>query len=112
MKHAIVIVAAALALGLPAPVCASDNPENDTITSYTPTQRATFLGLAVGCKANQTYFRGISKKPGATMNHAYWAIKCSDGRTFQLDLAPNKQGLARECRTLPVGADCFKPLSE
>lgn len=111
MKRVIVIVAAALAL-LSAETRASDNPENDAITAYTPGQRATFLGLAVGCKADQTYFRGISKKPGATMNHAYWAIKCVDGRTFQLDLAPNKQGLAQECRTLPVGADCFKPLRE
>jgi hypothetical protein len=112
MERVIVIVAAVLALGLAAETRASDNPENDTITAYTPTQRATFLGLAVGCKADQTFYRGISKKPGATMNHAYWAIRCADGRTFQLDLAPNKQGFAQECRTLPAGADCFKPLRE
>lgn len=112
MKRVIVIVAAALALSLSAETQASDNPENDAITSYTPTQRATFLGLAVGCKADQTFFRGLSKKPGATLNHAYWAIKCSDGRTFQLDLAPDKHGFAQQCQALPAGEDCFKPLKE
>jgi hypothetical protein len=111
MKRVIVIVAAALAL-VSAETQASDNPENDAITSYTPTQRATFLGLAVGCKADQTFYRGISKKPGATLNHAYWAIKCSDGRTFQLDLAPDKHGFAQQCKALPAGEDCFKPLRE
>lgn len=112
MKRVIVIAAAALALGLPPAALASDNPENDIITAYTPTQRLTFLGLAVGCKANETFFRGLSKKPGATMNHAYWAIKCADGRTFQLDLAPDKHGFAQQCKALPAGDDCFKPLSQ
>ncbi|HUH83559.1 MAG TPA: hypothetical protein VLX85_03060 [Stellaceae bacterium] len=112
MKRVIVIVAAGLALGLPAATRASDNPENDTFMAYTPAQRLTFLGLAVGCKANETFFRGLSKKPGPTMNHAYWAIRCTDGRTFQLDLAPDKQGFAQQCNALPAGDDCFKPIKE
>jgi len=40
---------------------------------------------------------------------AYWSVRCKDGRSFALQIAPNGQGAVIDCRLLQAnGKECFK----
>ena len=40
---------------------------------------------------------------------AYWSVRCKDGRSFALQIAPNAETYVIDCRTLKAnGKECFK----
>ena len=40
---------------------------------------------------------------------AYWSVKCKDGRSFAVQIAPNSEAFIIDCRVLQAnGKECFK----
>ena len=46
---------------------------------------------------------------GKAKGLAYWSVRCKDGRSFAVQIAPDAQAVVVDCRVLQAnGKDCFK----
>src|SRR5689334_21060784 len=88
----------------------SGNPVQDRLLALPPAQQATVLGKNVGqgCVGTSAYAMGIAST-GKWKSLAYWSVKCKDGRSFAIQIAPNGEAFVIDCRVLAAnGRECFK----
>jgi hypothetical protein len=111
MRHLLRLSAALIAAGAAAAEAAgSGNPVNDRLLSLPPAAQATTIGKNVGegCVGVSAFPMGVTGT-GKAKGLAYWSVRCKDGRSFAVQIAPNGQGAVVDCRLLQAnGKECFK----
>ena len=88
----------------------SGNPVNDRLLSMPPAQQAKTLAKNVGrgCVGTSAFPMGVITTD-KWKSLAYWSVRCKDGRSFALQIAPNAEAFVIDCRVLQAnGKDCFK----
>ena len=88
----------------------SGNPTHDHLLALPPAQQAKILGKGVGqgCVAVSAFPMGVTST-GKAKGLAYWSVRCKDGRSFAVQIAPDAQAVVIDCRVLQAnGKDCFK----
>jgi len=90
----------------------SENHFNDELLGLPPQQRAAKLAdhLGVWCIGTKPFFMGMTKD-GAAKGYAYWSVTCAGGASYLIQITPEGQGAATDCRTLKQGGqgrECYK----
>jgi hypothetical protein len=88
----------------------SGNPTHDHLLSLPPAEQAKTLGKGVGqgCVGVSAFPMGVTSS-GKAKGLAYWSVRCKDGRSFAVQIAPDAQAVVVDCRLLQAnGKDCFK----
>ena len=96
----------------PAAAAGSGNPTNDKLLALPPERQAQTLASHIGhgCIGVSAFPMGVTAK-GRARGAAYWSVACQDGRSFAVQIAPDKKGtsIAADCRALQgSGRECFK----
>jgi hypothetical protein len=69
---------------------------------------ASHLGL--GCIGIKPFFMGVTKT-GQAKGYAYWSVTCAGANSYMIQISPNGQGAAVDCRMLKEqgeGRECYK----
>ncbi len=88
----------------------SGNPTHDHLLALPPAEQAKILGKGIGkgCVAVSAFPMGVTST-GKAKGLAYWSVRCKDGRSFAVQIAPDAQAVVVDCRVLQAnGKDCFK----
>jgi hypothetical protein len=90
----------------------SGNRTNDRLLALSPARQAQALGnsLRRGCVGVSAFPMGVTKT-GRAMGNAYWSVRCRNGRSYVVQIAPDARGtaIATDCRALRgTGRECFK----
>ena len=98
-----------LAQVAPAP---SLNPYSDQIQHMQPADQAAKLASHLGlwCIGTKPFLMGVTKS-GKAKGYAYWSVTCAGANSYMIQIAPNGQGAAVDCRTLKAqgeGRECYK----
>ena len=111
MKRLVLLLAALSAAG---PVAAqkarSGNSINDRLLSMSAAEQATTIAHNVGqnCVGAEAFPMGVTNS-GKARGFAYWSVRCKDGRSFAIQIAPNGETQVVDCRLLKEnGKECFK----
>jgi len=114
MRGRVLLLAALIAAGsgLAAMAAGSGNPTNDALLAMPPDQQAQTLGKTLGkkCVGESAFPMGVTAT-GKAKGLAYWSVRCKDGRSFAVQIAPDAKGsaVAADCRALEgSGRECFK----
>ena len=86
------------------------NQVNDRLLSLSPAERAATISNNVGqnCEGTEAFPMGVTKT-GKAKGFAYWSVRCKDGRSFAIQIAPNAEIVVVDCRLLKAnGKECFK----
>lgn len=113
MRSGVLLSAALIAVGGGAARAAgSGNPIHDRLLSLPPAEQANALAHNVGqgCVGTAAFPMGIVSTP-QWKALAYWSVRCKDGRSFAVQIAPNAEMFVIDCPTLHAnGKECFKKL--
>jgi len=107
---ALPVVALTVAGSVSAQAAGSGNPVHDRLLALSPSEQARMIGKNVGndCVGTAAFPMGVvntAKLKGL----AYWSIRCKDGRSFAIQIAPNAETFVIDCQTLKAnGKECFK----
>ena len=88
----------------------SGNPTHDHLLALPPAEQAKILGKGIGqgCVAVSAFPMGVTSA-GKAKGLAYWSVRCKDGRSFAVQIAPDAQAVVVDCRLLQAnGKECFK----
>jgi hypothetical protein len=88
----------------------SGNPTHDLLLTLPPAEQAKSLakGIGQGCVGTSAFPMGVTTT-GKAKGLAYWSVRCKDGRSFAIQIAPDAQAVAVDCRALQAsGKECFK----
>ena len=87
----------------------SGNSVNDGLLAMSPDQQATMLTKGIkGCVGESPFPMGVTAT-GKAKGYAYWSVRCKDGRSFAVQIAPDAQAVVVDCRLLQAnGKECFK----
>jgi hypothetical protein len=90
----------------------SGNRTNDRLLSLPPARQAQALGnsLRRGCVGVSAFLMGVTAR-GRAKGDAYWSIRCKNGRSYVVQIAPDAKGTAvvADCRALRgTGRECFR----
>lgn len=110
IRRVILLISALLAAAAGAAVAAgSGNPTHDRLLALAPAEQAKTLSRSIeGCVGMSAYPMGVTTK-GKAKGLAYWSLRCRDGRSFAVQIAPNAEAVVIDCRLLHAnGKDCFK----
>ena len=111
MWRALLLLAASVAVGSGgAQAAGSGNPVHDRLLSLPPAEQAKALAQNVGqgCNGTSAFPMGVVSTD-KWKSLAYWSVRCKDGRSFAIQIAPNAQIFVIDCRTLQAnGKECFK----
>jgi hypothetical protein len=108
MRNGILLLALLIAAGTAA--AGSGNPAHDRLLALPPDQQAKTLAQAIGrgCVGKSAFPMGVTST-GKAKGLAYWSVRCKDGRSFAVQIAPDAQAIAADCRALEAsGKECFK----
>jgi hypothetical protein len=86
------------------------NPSQDVLSRLSESQQALLLGKAVPCTGTYAFFMG-----SGSQNKAYWSLRCADGRSYEVELAPKAaESKVLDCSVLSAvsGVQCFKSFDE
>ena len=91
------------------------NGSNAYLLSLTEAARAQMLGKVIGegCSGKLTFYMGTGTS-GLARDHAFWSVRCQDGRAYVVEAHPDGTSNVLECsvlKTLHAG-ECFKKLSD
>src|SRR5262245_3576154 len=109
-KTALLLITLTVAGSGSAQAAGSGNPIHDRLLSLPPKEQAQTIGKNVGndCVGTAAFPMGVvntTKLKGL----AYWSVRCKDGRSFAIQIAPNAETYVIDCRTLKAnGKECFK----
>jgi len=107
---ALVFIALIAACPAAAQKSGSGNPANDRLMGLAPAQQAKTLakGVGHGCVGISAFPMGVASTD-KWKSIAYWSVKCKDGRSFAVQIAPNAEAFIIDCRVLQAnGKECFK----
>ncbi len=116
MQRRILLLAAAFAAAAlisgEAGAAGSGNPTNDRLLAMPEPQQAAALGNSLhhGCVGTEAFPMGVTAS-GKAKGTAYWSVRCKDGKSYVVQIAPNKKGSAvvADCKVLQgTGRECFK----
>jgi len=85
------------------------NAANERILSLPAHQQARVMGTAVGksCVGKAAFFMGFGDEESA-----FWSVRCADGRTYAVAIAPDEAGTATSMScasfTAKTRVACFK----
>jgi hypothetical protein len=88
----------------------SGNPTHDLLLTLPPAEQVKSLakGIGQGCVGTSAFPMGVTTT-GKAKGLAYWSVRCKDGRSFAVQIAPDAQAVAVDCRALQAsGKECFK----
>lgn len=88
----------------------SANPTNDRLLSLPAAEQAQTLAHNVGngCVGTEAFPMGVTAT-GQAKGFAYWSVRCKDGRSFAIQIAPSAHFVVVDCRVLKEnGKECFK----
>ena len=88
------------------------NPTNDRLLALPQDQQARALSGSFrhGCIGVSAFFMGMTAT-GKAKGNAYWSVGCKNGKSYAVQIAPNKKGTAVvvDCKALAgTGKECFK----
>jgi hypothetical protein len=91
----------------------SGNPFSDQLLALPESQRIEILATSVrhNCVGTRAFLMGTTAS-GRARGYAYWSVACTNGRSFVIQIAPDKKGTAivEDCRILQgTGRECFTP---
>lgn len=116
MQTRILILAAAFAftavMSTDVSAAGSGNPTNDRLLEMPEPQQAAALGNSFrhGCVGVEAFPMGVTAS-GKARGTAYWSVRCKNGKSYVVQIAPNKKGSAvvADCKVLQgTGRECFK----
>jgi len=89
----------------------SGNSANDSLLAMSPEQQAKELSHGIkGCAGISAFPMGVVST-GKWKSLAYWSVRCKDGRSFAVQIAPDPKAPPQvaDCRALEgSGKECFK----
>ena len=90
----------------------SDNPTNDRLLAMPEPQQAQVLAKSFrhGCVGVEAFPMGVTTT-GRAKGYAYWSVRCKNGKSYAVQIAPNPKGTAIvvDCKALEgTGRECFK----
>jgi hypothetical protein len=96
----------------PVQTAPDQNRFSDELQRLPPPERAAKLAdhLGVWCIGTKPFFMGETKA-GPAKGYAYWSVTCAGGAAYMIQITPNGQGAAIDCRTLKQGGEgreCYK----
>ncbi len=103
---------AAGGVGDAARAAGSGNSTNDRLLALPQDQQAQALAGSFrrGCVGVSAFFMGMTAT-GKAKGNAYWSVACKNGKSYAVQIAPNKKGTAVvvDCKALEgTGKECFK----
>jgi hypothetical protein len=111
MHRALLLLAILSELGSSAAGLAagSGNATNDRMLALPPEQQALLMTKGIkGCAGTTAFPMGVTTT-GKAKGYAYWSVRCKDGRSFVIQIAPNADWMATDCGALEgTGKECFK----
>jgi hypothetical protein len=111
MRCARLFIAAVIAIGSGNALAAgSGNRLNDRLLSLPPAEQASTIAGNVGhgCVGTEAFPMGVTAN-GNAKGFAYWSVRCKDGRSFAVQIAPNAEMQWVDCQLLKAnGKECFK----
>ena len=111
MRCAVLLLAALMAVGsgLAAMAAGSGNAANDRLLALPPDQQAAMLTKGIkDCAGESPFLMGVTAT-GKAKGYAYWSVRCKDGRSFAVQIAPDAKATPAECKALEgTGKECFK----
>jgi hypothetical protein len=77
-----------------------------------PQEQASKLAdhLGVWCIGTNPFYMGITKS-GRAQGYAYWSVTCAGGQSYMVQISPQGQGAAIDCKSLKEGGEgreCYK----
>jgi len=89
-----------------------ENQYNEQMLHFSPQEQAAKLAdhLGVWCIGIRPFYMGMTKQ-GAAKGYAYWSVTCAGGQSYMIQITPNGQGAAVDCKTLKEngeGRECYK----
>jgi hypothetical protein len=108
----VLLIAAALsaAATLAAHSAGSGNQVNDRLLSMPAAERTATIAHNVDqtCVGVEAFPMGVTTT-GKAKGFAYWSVRCKDGRSFAIQIAPSGETFVADCQTLKAnGKECFK----
>jgi hypothetical protein len=94
----------------PAQAAGSGNPTHDRLLALPAAEQANTLAKNVGrgCIGTSAFMMGLVSTD-KWKSIAYWSVKCKDGRSYAVQIAPNAEAFVIDCRLLQAnGKECFK----
>jgi hypothetical protein len=111
MRGVVLLFMTLVGFGADAAVAAgSGNPTHDHLLLLPPAEQAKTLakGVGQGCVGVAAFPMGVTPT-GKAKGLAYWSLRCKDGRSFALQIAPDAEAVVIDCRVLQAnGKECFK----
>jgi hypothetical protein len=85
------------------------NPYHERLLSSPPDEQAEVLTKGIkGCAGSSAFPMGVTTS-GKAKGYAYWSVRCKDGRSFAVQIAPDAKMTAVDCKALEgSGKECFK----
>jgi hypothetical protein len=88
------------------------NPYSDQMQRMQPADQAARLAahLGLSCIGTRPFFMGVTKA-GRAKGYAYWSVTCAGANSYMIQISPNGQGAAIDCRTVKAqgeGRECYK----
>jgi hypothetical protein len=95
-----------------AQVATPANRFNDELMKLPPNEQAARLAdhLGVWCVGAKPFFMGITRE-GQAKGYAYWSLTCAGTGSYMIQISPQGQGAALDCRVLKQqgeGRECYK----
>lgn len=88
------------------------NRYSDEIQQLQPADQAAKLASHLGlwCIGTNPFFMGVTKT-GKAKGYAYWSVTCAGANSYMVQISPDGQGAALDCRMLKTqgeGRECYK----
>jgi hypothetical protein len=89
------------------------NPAHDRLMGLGASAQALLLGQIAGegCSGDSAFYMGMDKE-----TNAYWSVRCTNGRSYQVQIQPNATGSTSimDCDVLKAVAkvSCFAKLDQ
>ena len=89
---------------------------NGYLLAASPKVRAATLAKAVGenCRGQRAFYMGFGDAgSGAGAGDGFWSIRCTDGRSFEVEVHPDGTSDVLECAVLEAvhAGHCFRKFS-
>jgi hypothetical protein len=111
MKRPVLLLAALMATGpAVAQKAGTGNRVNDRLLSMPAAEQAATIAHNVGqnCEGTEAFPMGVTTT-GKAKGFAYWSVRCKDGRSFAIQIAPNAEIVVVDCQLLKAnGKECFR----
>ena len=90
----------------------AENRYNEELLHMSPQEQASKLAdhLGVWCIGTKPFYMGMTKS-GQAQGYAYWSVTCAGGQSYMVQITPQGQGAAIDCKSLKEGGEgreCYK----